>query len=75
MYNFPIQVIQLLDKIGLIEYQDTFIELRVTGGLLSEFDEEILEKELNIKSRINRIKLMRIIQGRQSIDELFDSNQ
>ena len=59
---------------GLSEYKDIFIKEGITGGLLSEFDEEILETELNIKSRIHRKKLMRIIQGHQSINEFFDSN-
>ena len=43
----------------------------ISGGLLSEFDEEILETELHIKSKIRQMKL---IQGHQSIDEYFDSN-
>ena len=66
---------QLLDKIGLSKYKDKFIEKGITGSLLSEFDEDILEKEIDIISRIDRIKLMRIMEGRQSIDELLDSSQ
>ena len=60
---------------GLSEYKEHFIKEGITGSLLSDFDEEILETELNIKSRIHRIKLMRVMDGRQSIDEFFDSNQ
>ena len=60
---------------GLSKYKEQFIKERITGSLLSEFDEEILETELNIKSRIHRIRLMKIMEGRQSIDEFFDSNQ
>ena len=39
----------------------TFIEDEITGSLLSELDEKILETELGVKSRIHRIKLMQII--------------
>ena len=60
---------------GLSKYKEQFIKERITGSLLSELDEEILETELNIKSRIHRIRLMKIMEGRQSIDEFFDSNQ
>ena len=64
----------MLDKIGLSDYKDKFIKEGITCSLLSEFNEKILETDLNITNGIHRIKLMRIIQGRQSIDELFDSN-
>ena len=73
--NLGPAVIQVLDIIGLSEYKDVFIKEGITGSLLSELNEEILETELNIKSQIHRMKLMRIMEGRQSIDELFDSNQ
>ena len=62
----------LLDKLGLSKYKNKFSEENITGSLLSEFDEEILEKELGITSRIHRIKLLRIIDGRQSINTLFE---
>ena len=61
----------LLDKLGLSKYKNKFSEENITGSLLSEFDEEILEKELGITSRLHRIKLLRIIDGRQSINTLF----
>ena len=67
-------VIQVLDIIGLSEYKDVFIKEGITGSLLSEFNEEILETKLNIKSQIHRIKFIRIMEGGQSIDELFDCN-
>ena len=60
---------------GLSKYKEQFIKEGITGSLLSELDEEILETELNVKSRLHRLKLMRIIQAHQSIDELFNSNQ
>ena len=60
---------------GLSQYKEQFIKEGITGSLLSELDEEILETELNVKSQLHRLKLMRIIQAHQSIDELFNSNQ
>ena len=65
----------MLDKIGLSDYKEKFTKEGITGSLLSEFNEKILETDLNITSGINQIKLMRIIEGRQSIDELFGCNQ
>ena len=49
----------LIKLVSCSEYKDKYLEVGVTGGLLSEFDEEILEKELSIKFQINRIELLK----------------
>lgn len=51
-------------------HKEVFKKEQIIGSLLMELDEEILEKELGISQKLHRIKLLRIIEGRQSISNL-----
>ena len=64
-----IQVAQFLEKIGLGKYKETFIEEQIDGCLLLELDESILKEELGMSTRLHRIKLMSIIDGRLSVSK------
>ncbi len=64
-------MLDLLDKIGLAQYKGKFIEEKISGGLLSELDADILEHEMGITSKLHRLKLIRIIEGRESIELLL----
>ena len=63
-------MLELLDKTGLGQYKKVFIREQISGGLLKEVDGEILEKELGITSKLHRLKLLRIIEGRESLEFL-----
>ena len=64
-------MIDLLEILRLTKYKDAFICEEISGALLQDLDEEILETELGITSKLHRLKLLRVIDGRQSLDELF----
>ena len=64
-------MIDLLEILRLTKYKDAFIREEISGALLQDLDEEILETELGITSKLHRLKLLRVIDGRQPLDELF----
>ena len=66
-------MIDLLEILLLAKYKNAFIREEISGALLQDLDEEILETELGITSRLHRLKLLRVIDGRQPLDELFKS--
>ena len=61
----------MLKALGLKQYKKTFRKEKISGALLQEIDEEVLKNELGITSRLHRMKLLRVIDGKQLLDELF----
>ena len=55
----------------MTEYIATFQAEKITGELLTQLDESDLVKELNISSRIHRIRLLQFIKGKQSAFSLL----
>ena len=55
-------------------YQDTFTQQLVNGEILAECDEEILQKELHVSSKLHRVKLMKIISGRHSARSILEGD-
>ena len=51
---------------NLGQYKETIARECVDGEILSELDEQSLENELGISSKIHRIRLMQIITGSRS---------
>ena len=48
------------------KYQREFAQESIDGMILVECDEAILEQELGVSAKQDRMKLMRIISGQQS---------
>ena len=63
----------MLDVLGLPQYKKKFKEEKISGALLQELDEDILKTELEVSLKIHRLRLLRVIDGRQSLYELFTS--
>ena len=42
---------------------------QINGDVFLSLNDEILEHELGVKSKIHRIKIMRIVMGKQSLVE------
>ena len=61
-----IQILQLLDAMNMTRYKTVFEEEGVDGEILAECDEEVLQAELQVTSKIHRSKLMGVIKGHQS---------
>ena len=67
-----LQIQLLLDAMNLSQYKEAFLQEQVSGEILLECDEDILEKELHISSRIHRIRLMKLIDGKTSARDILD---
>lgn len=52
---------------GLEKYRTKFIEEKVDGFLLLELDDYVLENELEMSTKLHRIRMIAIINGRQPI--------
>ena len=59
-----------MNKLGISQYKEMFIAEKIDGPIFIELDEEVLEKELGIASRLHRLKILRLLEGRVSIDSL-----
>lgn len=53
----------VLDTLGLSSYKQTFQEQCITGEVLAECTDEVLHSELDITSKLHRIKLLGVIKG------------
>ena len=74
IHDFSLQQVeQLLSKLGLDKHRESFKRERIDGSILVELDEEILEKELGVDSKIKRIKLLRVLNGRQAVTALYEN--
>lgn len=60
------QVLQLLDRMNLGQYKEVFHYEQIDGDTLAACDEEILLRELSIKNKLHRTRLMKIITGKLS---------
>ena len=65
----------MLDAMRLSKYQTAFSEFAVDGDVIVQLDDNTLDTELGVTSRIHRIRLMRIIDGRKSAKEFIDGSK
>lgn len=59
---------------GMEQYHETFIKQQINGDILTDCDDDILKNELKITSRLHRIRLLRIISGQYSVQEIMSGN-
>ena len=57
----------MLAKLNMSQYMKQFTSEQIDGDLFSECSDQILESELGISSRLHRLKLLRIIEGKNPI--------
>ncbi|XP_064390595.1 uncharacterized protein LOC135338393 isoform X2 [Halichondria panicea] len=67
------QVITLLEAMGpsLARYKETFSQEDIDGDLLALCTEEVLENDLGIKHKLDRLKLMQVIRGTKSVESIM----
>ena len=58
----------MLKLAGLSQYMKTIITENISGDILIECNEMILEEELGIKSKLHRLKLLKLIGGKGPIE-------
>lgn len=68
---FSVQVVKLLGKMGLQKYIETATQERITGDILLECTEGVLEKDLHIMSKLHRVRLMKLIDGSHSAKSIL----
>lgn len=57
---------------NLGRYQAKFASENVTGDILIELGDKDLENDLLIKSKIHRVRLMKIIEGQHSAENILE---
>ena len=67
------QVLKILDCMNLGQYKETFKTENISGEVLVEFDDEdILEYELGVKSKLHRIRLVKLMAGCYSVQDMLE---
>ena len=56
-----VQVLGMLDAIGLPQYKEAFSREAIDGELFAVLDDETLANELGVASRIHRVRLLKLI--------------
>lgn len=57
---------------NLGQYKEKFADEMISGELLIELGSEDLEQDLEIKSKIHRLRLMKIIEGYHSARSILE---
>ena len=65
------QMQTLLQAMDLQRYSDLFMKEQITGELLMECDDGILSSDLGISSKLHRMRLLKIIAGKQSVKNII----
>ena len=68
------QVLRLLELLGMKKYQMNFAQESIDGVILAECDEPILQNELGVISKQDRIKLLKIISGQCSAFSILNGD-
>ena len=60
----------LLKAIDLPEYEERFLKNHINGQVLLELTLKVLEDDLDIDSRLHRIRIMNLVAGKVSKEKL-----
>ncbi len=64
----------MLTAMNMGQYVEAFKAELISGEILSELNDEVLRDELGITSKIHRIKLLKIIDGRHSAMSIMNGD-
>ena len=53
-------MLQLLECVGMKQYMSRFQEEAINGEVLAELDEEMLQSDLGISSKLHQMRLMKV---------------
>ena len=62
-HDFLLQVGDVLTAMKLPQYIETFAEEQISGELLLELTDDMLEQELFVTSKLHRMRIMKLIYG------------
>ena len=54
------------------QYRESFLRERITGDVLLDLNDTILQEELGVTSKIHRIRLTKLIRGRHSAQSVLN---
>lgn len=54
------------------QYKDTFTKECVSGEIMLECDNDILQCDLGVVSRLHRVRLMKVVTGKHSAASLIE---
>lgn len=54
-------------------YADKFYQEKVSGEILAEIDETVLQEELGVISRLHRLRLLKVMTGAHSAQNILQS--
>lgn len=60
---------------GLSNYAAIVRDENITGSLLAQLTDDMLEKDLNITSRLHRLRIMDLIQGRTDASAILSQDK
>jgi hypothetical protein len=66
------QVRQLLEAMNLTQYQNKFASEGIGGDILMELEDQDLQNDLGMKSKVHRVRLMKIIKGQHSAKNILE---
>ena len=61
-----------MDLMSLGQYRENILSEQISGEILLECDDAILEEEIGMISRIHRIRIMKIISGQHSAKTMLE---
>jgi hypothetical protein len=62
----------ILDSLKMTQFKELFLEEGIDGEILSSLTEEDLLEELDVKRRLDRVRLMKIIEGHHSVRKIMN---
>jgi hypothetical protein len=66
------QVAKLMELMSLGQYREKILSEHISGEILLECDDAILQEEIGVTSRIHRIRIMKIISGQHSTKTMLE---
>ena len=64
-----------MEVMGLGQYKNTILEEQISGEILLECDDSVLQNELGVSSKIHRIRIMKLITGHHSAKTLLENRK
>ena len=61
----------ILDNLGLAQYKSIFAQEQMSGDLLKHCTDDMLEDDLKVVSKLHRLKLNRVINGKVPLAPLL----
>ena len=68
--SLQMQMLQLLEFIGLPQYKSVFGSEQINGEIFMRLDDGALANDLKITSSLHRARLLTVISGQQSVTGL-----